>query len=437
MGTGVMIGAGIFALTGQIAELAGPLFPLSFIAGALVTALAAYSYIKMSNAWPSSGGIAMILQKAYGPGTVAASASVLMALSMVINESLVARTFGTYVLQAFDLPGSSHWVSVLGVGLIGAAFLVNVATNEWISRVALVSAVLKVGGILVFAMATLHFAGFAFEPADNASATNGAMRDVCSFVAAVALGILAYKGFTAITNSGSELRDPEKNIGRAIVISLAICVVVYLLVSWAVGSTLTIDQIVAARDYSLAEAARPQLGRYGIWFTIAVAIIATASGLLASVFAVSRMLAMLTKMELIPHRHLGMPGDLQTHMLVYTCVLAALLTIFFDLSRIAALGAIFYLLMDIATHWGVLRHLRQEVEARTWTPVTAIALDALALGAFVWVKWQQDPSILGWAAGGVAVIFAMERLFLRAHEFSDGEDPNYRDPGSSGAKHAH
>ena len=99
MGTGVMIGAGIFALTGQIAELAGPLFPLSFIAGALVTSLAAYSYIKMSNKWPSSGGIAMILQKAYGPGVIAASASLLMALSMVINESLVARTFATYALR--------------------------------------------------------------------------------------------------------------------------------------------------------------------------------------------------------------------------------------------------------------------------------------------------------------------------------------------------
>ena len=64
MGTGVMIGAGIFALTGQIAELAGPLFPLSFIAGALVTSLAAYRYIKMSNRWPSSGGIPMNPPKA-------------------------------------------------------------------------------------------------------------------------------------------------------------------------------------------------------------------------------------------------------------------------------------------------------------------------------------------------------------------------------------
>ena len=48
MGTGVMKGAGIFALTGQIAELAGPLFPLSFVVGAIVTAFSAYTYIKMS-----------------------------------------------------------------------------------------------------------------------------------------------------------------------------------------------------------------------------------------------------------------------------------------------------------------------------------------------------------------------------------------------------
>ena len=53
MGTGVMIGAGIFALTGQIAQLAGALFPLAFVAGAVVTGFSAYSYIRMSNAWPS------------------------------------------------------------------------------------------------------------------------------------------------------------------------------------------------------------------------------------------------------------------------------------------------------------------------------------------------------------------------------------------------
>jgi len=100
-----MIGAGIFALTGQIAELASPLFPLAFIAGAVVTGFSAHGYVRMSSAWPSSGGIAMILQKCYGPGTVAAGAALLMALSMVIAESLVARTFATYVLRPFDITG--------------------------------------------------------------------------------------------------------------------------------------------------------------------------------------------------------------------------------------------------------------------------------------------------------------------------------------------
>ncbi len=95
-----MIGASIFALTGQIAELAGPLFPLSFVMGAIVTAFSAYTYIKMSNAFPSAGGVGMILTKAYGPATVAASAALLMTLSMVISESVVARTIGQ--------SGSSH-----------------------------------------------------------------------------------------------------------------------------------------------------------------------------------------------------------------------------------------------------------------------------------------------------------------------------------------
>jgi amino acid transporter len=96
MGTGVMIGAGIFALTGQVAELAGGLlFPVAFIVAAVISGFSAYSYIKVASAYPSAGGIAMILKKAYGETTVTGAAALLMALSMIINESLVARTFGT------------------------------------------------------------------------------------------------------------------------------------------------------------------------------------------------------------------------------------------------------------------------------------------------------------------------------------------------------
>ncbi len=113
MGTGVMIGAGIFALTGQVAELAGPLFPLVFLVAAVVSAFSAYSYVKMSNAYPSAGGIAMFLKKAYGRSLMTGAGALLMLFSMIINESLVARTFGTYTLQLFDVSQSSQWVPIL------------------------------------------------------------------------------------------------------------------------------------------------------------------------------------------------------------------------------------------------------------------------------------------------------------------------------------
>ena len=178
------------------------------------------------------------------------------------------------------------------------------------------------------------------------------------------------------------------------------------------AGNLSLGGIIQARDTALAEAARPAFGNAGLIFTVVLAVIATASGIVASVFAVSRMLAMLTDMKLVPHRHFGMPGPIQTHTLVNTVVLAGLLTVFFDLSRIASLGAIFYLIMDIAIHWGVLRHVREEVEARAWVVSTAIVLDLAILGGFLAVKLQTDRLVLYAAGIGLAVIFFGERIFL-------------------------
>lgn len=407
MGTGVMIGAGIFALTGQIAQLAGPLFPLAFVAGAVVTSLSAYSYIKMSNAWPSSGGIAMILEKCYGPGAIAAGAALLMALSMVIAESLVARTFATYALRPFDISGGPL-VPVLAVAVIVLAFLVNIAGNRSVGLFSLVMAAIKIGGIAIFGIAALWSSGFGFAAASEQELSFG----VPGFIASVALAILAFKGFTTITNSGAEVTDPHRNVGRAIVFSIGICVVVYLLVAFGVGASLSIDRIVETRDYSLAEAAEPALGQVGFYLTVLLAVVATASGVLASVFAVSRMLAMLTDMKLIPHSHFGMSGPIQRHTLVYTVVIASILAVFFDLSRIASLGAFFYLVMDMTVHWGVYKYKRHDIGAAAPILLSAMVADAVVLGAFTWMKIGTDPDIVIYALGGITAVFVLERLYL-------------------------
>ncbi|MCL5129301.1 APC family permease [Algibacter sp. L4_22] len=415
LGTGVMIGAGIFALLGQVAELSGTWFPYIFIIGAVISGFSAYSYIKVSNAYPSAGGIAMILMKAYGKTTLTAAASVLMALSMIINESLVARTFGAYTMQLFDLENGALWVPSLGVALLILAYIVNVSGNKVIGKTSQFMAFVKIAGILVFAIGGLWAAHFTFGDLIPTSA-HSEDYSVVNYIGAIALSILAFKGFTTITNSGGEIIKPHKNVGRSIIISLLICTVVYFLVAIAVNASLSIPEIVIAKDYSLAEAARPAFGNYGLYFTVGIAIVATISGVIASIFAVSRMTAMLTNMKLIPHSHFGMSGSIQKHMLIYVVVIAIALTIFFDLSRIASIGAIFYLVMDMIVHWGVFKHLRRDVKANGVILISALLLDFIVLAAFLWVKATSDIFVVIVSVIGIVLVFTGEKWFLKKNK---------------------
>jgi len=342
--------------------------------------------------------------------------SLLMYFSMVIAQSFLARTFGTYTLQLFGIDDTSLLVPTLGAGLLLVAFLINLSANKMIEGVASVLGFIKIGGIVLFGIVGVMVAGSVevdFSTVSPDASTSGAT--IAGFIGATALGILAFKGFTTITNSGSELIDPHRNVGRAIMIAIALCVVIYTLVGYSVASNLSLQQIIETRNYSLAAAARPALGEYAVWFTVVLAMLATAGGVIASIFAVSRMLAMLTDMKLVPHSHFGMPGSIQKHTLVYTVILGLLLTIFFDLTRIAAMGIIFYLIMDIAVHWGILRHLRHDIGAKLSILITAIILDLIVLGGFVWVKINSDPLVVGVAGVVMLAILLVEVLFLRHH----------------------
>ena len=103
-------------------------------------------------------------------------------------------------------------------------------------------------------------------------------------------------------------------------------------------------------------------------------------------------------------------------------VLLGLVAMSFDLGRIASMGAIFYLVMDIIIHWGVLRRMREEVDANPVILVSAIILDAVALIAFIVMKALNDPLIIVISLGGIVAIFAFESWFLRRAGGSEADD---------------
>ncbi|WP_245723555.1 APC family permease [Paramicrobacterium humi] len=362
LGTGVMIGAGIFALVGQVAEFAGNWFPLAFLLGAVIAAISSYSYIRYSSVNPSSGGIAMLLKDAYGPGVIAGSFSLFMYVSMVVAESLLARTFGTYLLRPFDLQDSAVLVPLLGVVAIVIAATVNLVGNTLVERSATATAVLKIIGIAALAIGGLI--GAAVSGDGFFAKSSGESAGITGLLAGATLSVLAYKGFTTVTNQGDDLRDPKKNIARSIVISLLICTVLYLLITVAVESSIGAEGAVKARDYALAQAAEPLFGSTGVGITVAVAVVATVSGLLASLYSVSRLYAMLQGMRQAP----SLPQKVSHQPMIITAGLAILATVFLDLSQIASMGAFLYLTMDIAVQWGIIRHLRSKIGGGRGSP---------------------------------------------------------------------
>ncbi|MGZ0213111.1 MAG: APC family permease [Actinomycetales bacterium] len=408
LGTGVMIGAGIFALVGQVAEFAGDFFPLAFLLGAIVAAVSSYSYIRYSSVNPSSGGIAMLLKDAYGPGVAAGSFSLFMYVSMVVAESLLARTFGTYLLRPFGLQDSVILVPMLGVAAIVAAAIVNLIGNTLVERSATVTAVLKIVGIAVLAIAGLI--GVASAGDGFLSKSSGDSINIMGILAGTTLCVLAYKGFTTITNQGDDIRNPKRNIARSILISLAICTVLYLLITVTVSSSIGASGAVDARNYALAQAAEPFFGTWGVGITVVIAVVATLSGLLASLYSVSRLYAMLQKIRQAP----SLPKSVPQQPMVITAGLAILVTVFLDLSQIASMGVFLYLTMDMAVQWGVIRHLKEKIEARIWLPVLTIVLDLAILVPFAILKIQSDLFTVMVAAVVAAAIITAQVIAVRA-----------------------
>jgi amino acid transporter len=415
MGTGVMIGAGVFALMGQVAGTAGKWFPVAFLAAAAVAALTSYSYVKLSNTYPSAGGIGTFLNKAYGVGPIAATFTMAMWASMILNESLVARTFGTYFTKMIGFDGGTTVVAGLGVALLICSFAINAAGSGAVKAVENVMAVIKIGGLVVFAAACLWVADV---PSTQAGAVDSPTVD--SFIAAVGIGLLAYKGFTTITNTGGEIEDPNKNVGRAIMISIAIVTVIYLAVALAVRGNLGLGEIADARDFALAQAALPVFGSLGFKLVAALAVIATVTSVMASMYSTSRMLKMLSDMDEVPEVTLGQRLSFGRPSLVVTTGVAIVLTVAFDLARIAALGAFAYLALDMVIHYGHLRHLRAETGAKPAPLIAAIVVDAVVFAGFFVYRIRTDWIVIASFLAFAVLVAGGETLYMR--RFSDASE---------------
>jgi len=399
MGIGAMVGAGIFALLGQAGQIAGNAVWISFVAGGVIALLSGYSIGRLGARFPSSGGFVEYLVQGYGKGLFSGAISVLMYISALVSVSLIARTFGTYAYELLPAGQSHIFVEVFAAGIVLLFMFINLRGPGSMARIENLVVLVKMLALGVFAIAGLA----TMDPA-RLSTTHYPPVNMIFF--SLAITFFAYEGFRIITNAAEDMPDPAKTLPRAIMTSIAIVMVLYVAVAFAVFGNLSTDEVVNAQDYALAEAARPAFGAMGFTFMALAALLSTSSAINASLYAVTNVTYQLARLGELPSAF-GKPIGHSREGLVISSVAILIMAVFFDLSSIAAIGAISTLIIHMIVHIGHLR-LLNKTGASFWLVGTAIAVNLAAIVLSSIYLYGKQPSILVWIIGFFLIAFVLE-----------------------------
>ena len=351
IGIGGMVGAGIFSILGVVAEAAGNAMWLAFAIGGVVALLSTYSYAKLGATFPSAGGAVHFLVKSFGDGVLAGGLNLFMWAGYIISLALYATAFGSYAATFVTTAASPVLVKSLAVAVVVLLTLVNAFGARLMGRSETVIVVVKVAILVLFAAVGLWFIRPGYLSPEL-------WPEGKSILFGAGVLFIGYEGFGLITNAAADMRDPRRMLPRALYTSVILVIVLYLAVLLTVTGNLSDYEIEHARDYALAEAAKPFLGQFGFRLIAIAALFSTASAINATLFGSANVCYMIA-------RDGGLPAGLArtewrgaTGGLLLTAALVVAVMLSFDLSGIAMMGSAAFLLLYAAVNAGHLKVLK-------------------------------------------------------------------------------
>ncbi|MEO8512600.1 MAG: APC family permease [Ignavibacteria bacterium] len=366
IGIGGMIGAGVFSILGVVAEASGGAMWLSFLIGGIVALFSTYSYAKLGAKFPTAGGAVEFLVKGWGSGITSGGLNLFMWIGYVIAIALYAQGFSSYALTFFAGSASPIVTKAVACGAVILFTMLNMLGAGDVGKAETFIVAVKVTILVLFAGAGLFF----IHPA-NLSPVHWNSTEYVFFGAGVLF--IGYEGFGLITNAAANMESPEKNLPKALYIAVFIVILIYLAVSITVTGNLTTGQIAAARDFALAEAAKPFLGMFGFKLIAVAALFSTASAINATLFGGSNVSYMVAKEGGLPAVFARDEIKGATGGLLITSLLVICFILFFDLAGIAMMGSGAFLLVYAAVNAGHLRILKQ-TGAKAWIVVVSLVL---------------------------------------------------------------
>ena len=342
---GGMLGSGIFVLPGLAAAKTGSSVWLAYLLAAVCILPAALSKSELATAMPSSGGTYVYIERAFGPifGTIS---GIGLWLSLLLKSSFALVGFGAYlsILVNIDI-NLTKYVAVLFLAII---LLLNIFGIKKVGKVQIV-----IVSISLISLVLIFIFG---APRIDADLLDPFLIDGnIGLVATIAFVYISYAGVTKVAAIAGEIKNPNKNLPRAMILSLLIMTLIYVFVTFVLVGNIPLESLKTDIKpiYTISNLLG---GKYIGYIAAVVGVITLISMANSGVLAASRFPFAMSRDKLLPIFMSKVHPKYLTPVvtIIITCIVMALVILFLDVEKIAKLASAFMVIMFVAVNAAVI-----------------------------------------------------------------------------------
>ncbi|WP_375176031.1 APC family permease [Pseudooceanicola sp.] len=417
---GDILGTGIYALTGKVAEEVGGIVWLPFLVAFVVATLTACSYLELVTKYPKAAGAALYTEKAFGIHFITFIVAFAVMSSGLTSASTAARAFAENFSTGFGLDLGGFAITAIGLGFVAAIALINLrGVSESVILNAVFTCIELTGLIIILVIGMMVFGsgeadiGKAFTVDDS---KDGIFWPV---IAGTTLAFFAMVGFEDSVNMAEETRNPSRDFPRMLFAGLGIAALLYLLVSIVAISIVPVEDL-AEGDTPLLKVVEVGAPSFPPWFFGLITMIAVGNSALINLLMASRLVYGMSEQKVLPPV-LGKVNEARqtpTTAILFTSLLAAgLITFVGAVPELGGTTALLLLAVFAVVNVAVLILKRDKVDHDHFRTPVWVAVAGAVSCAFLVGPWTgRNPAQYGIAAvliGIGIVLWFATRLWMR------------------------